>query len=92
MEDLKKQYAEKKEEMREKYKDVIYRIAEARHVDVGVGFDMLLAVCRGGDYLEGIEKENEGEVVALDLDELNQDYFELCQISEKIARQSGLID
>ena len=97
MEDLKKQYAEKKEEMRKKYQDAINTISNAKGVDVGVAFDMLLAVCRGGDYADGIvdavaDTVNGETEVMLDLDDLNNDYFELCQISEKIARANGLID
>lgn len=97
MDELKQQYAEKKDEMRKKYATVIDAISSARGVDVGVAFDMLLAVCRGGDYADGIvdavaDTVNGGTEVMLDLDDLNNDYFELCQISEKIARANGLID
>lgn len=96
MDDLKQKYADKKSEMRAKYEEVINKIAIARGVDVGVAFEMLLAVCRGGDYLDGIDLANNvadsGEVVAFDLDELNADYFELASISEQIAKASGLID
>lgn len=95
MEDLRTKYAEKKSSMREKYADVINKIAMAKGVDVGVAFEMLLAVCRGGDYLDGIDANNvdaNGETIVFDLDELNADYFELCQISEEIAKANGLLD
>ena len=99
MDELKQKYADKKNEMREKYADVIEKIANARGVDLGVAFDMLLAVCRGGDYLDGIDLidnvadvVNEGETVAFDLDDLNADYFELASLSEQIAKASGLLD
>lgn len=96
MDDLKQKYADKKSEMRAKYEEVINKIAIARGVDVGVAFEMLLAVCRGGNYIDGIvdteaDDVNEG-VAYLDLDELNADYFELASISEQIAKASGLID
>ena len=85
MEELKQKYAEKKSAMREKYQDVINKIAMARGVDVGVAFDMLLAVARGGDYLDGVD-------AVIDLEEFNADYFELAKISEDIARANGLLD
>ena len=93
MDELRKKYAEKKNEIKNKYAEVINKIAMARGVDIGVAFDMLLAVCRGGDYLDGIaDAVNDGETVTFDLDELNADYFELASISEQIAKASGLID
>lgn len=99
MNELRQKYAEKKSSMRKKYADVVNKIAMARGVDVGVAFEMLLAVCRGGDYLNGIDLSdnvadvvNGGETIAFDLDELNADYFELCQLSEQIARANGLLD
>lgn len=82
--DLHELYAKKADEMKEKYADVINEISVARNVDVGVAFDMLLAVCRGGNYLEGIDTD-------INLEELNKDYFELCGISEQIAKANGLI-
>lgn len=97
MDELKKQYAEKKDEMRKKYSKVIDAISNVQNVDVGVAFEMLLAVCRGGNYIDGIidniaDTVNDEAEIEFDLDELNQDYFELCQISEKIAKANGLID
>jgi hypothetical protein len=93
MDELREQYAQKKQEMKDKYKDAINAISNARGVDVGVAFDMLLAVCRGGDYIDGVaDAVNGSKEVMLDIDDLNQDYYELCQISEKIARANGLID
>lgn len=93
MDELRKKYAEKKNEIKNKYAEVINKIAMARGVDVGVAFDMLLAVCRGGDYLDGVaDAVNDGKTVTFDLDELNADYFELASISEQIAKASGLID
>lgn len=96
MDELRQKYADKKNEMKEKYAEVINKIAIARGVDVGVAFEMLLAVCRGGDYLDGIvdtiADEVNDNVAYLDLDELNADYFELASISEQIAKANGLID
>ena len=96
MDELREKYAQKKNEMKEKYAEVINKIAIARGVDVGVAFEMLLAVCRGGDYLDGIvdtiADEVNDNVAYLDLDELNADYFELASISEQIAKANGLID
>lgn len=85
MEELRNKYAEKKSELREKYTEVINAISMARGVDVGVAFDMLLAVARGGAYLEGVDAN-------VDIEELSKDYFELAKISEEIARANGLID
>ena len=73
--DLHELYERKTEEMKEKYHDAIYAIGMKRGVDMGVAFDMLKAVARGGDYAEGIE---------LDVDELKADYAELAAISEQI--------
>lgn len=99
MDELKEKYAQKKNEIKEKYADVITRISNARGVDVGVALDMLLAICRGGNYADVIDPTdnvadvvNGGEVISFDLDELNADYFELASISEQIAKMSGLID
>lgn len=75
--DLHEEYARKTAEMKEKYANVINDIAVKNGVDLGVGFDMLKAVARGGDYAEGIEAE-------FDLDELKADYLELAAISEQI--------
>lgn len=82
--DLHELYAQKAQEMKEKYADVINEISVIHNVPVDDAFDMLKAVCRGGKYLEGIETD-------IDLDELNKDYFELCGISEQIAKANGLI-
>lgn len=87
MEELKEKYALKKEEMREKYAEVVNKIAIAKGVDVGVAFDMLLAVARGGDYLEGVELDE-----PFDYDALNVDYFELASISLEIAKLNGIVD
>ena len=96
MDDLRQKYADKKNEIKTKYAEVINKIAIARGVDVGVALEMLLAVCRGGDYLDGIvdtiADEVNDNVAYLDLDELNADYFELASISEQIAKANGLID
>ena len=92
MDELKEKYNAKKEDIRKKYNDVIVKIAEAKGVDVGVAFDMLLAVCRGGDYIDGIVETIDKEKIYLDLDELNSDYFELACISTEIAKANGLID
>ena len=75
MEELKEKYAEKTIEMQEKYKEIVYAIAEKEKVDLGVAFDMLKAVARGADYAEGIE---------LDVDQLKADCEELTAISKQI--------
>ena len=80
--DLREQYAKKVEEMKEKYNAAIIAIAQKQGVDVGVGFDMLKAVARGGNYAEGID---------LNVEELKADYTELLAISEEIAKANGLI-
>lgn len=80
MEELKKKYAKKNAEIREKYNQAIYDIAVKNGVDMGIAFDMLKAVARGGNYAEGIE---------LDIAELKKDYFELASISQEIAEFTG---
>ena len=81
MEDLKEKYQKKAEEMKEKYADVINEISTKHNVDVGVVFDMLKAVARGGDYAEGFEFDVEG---------LKADYLELSAISDEIANANGI--
>ena len=76
MEELKEKYAAKTQEMKEKYADVINEIAAINVVDVGVAFEMLKAVCRGGEYAGDLE---------FDFDELKKDYDELVEISMQIA-------
>lgn len=76
---LKDAYVNKNAEMKEKYADLIAAIATKHNVDLGVGFDMLKAVYRGGDnYLEGIDVE-------FDKDELMKDCAESMELSVKIA-------
>ena len=78
MEELRKKYAEKTAEMKEKYADAITKIAISQGVDLGVAFEMLKATCRGGDYLGDAE---------VDTEELKKDYEELAGISDAIASQ-----
>jgi len=80
MEELKEKIRNKKAEIREKYKDVIVEICNAKGVDVGVGFDMLLAVCRGGDYLGDAQVDGE---------ELKKDYAELVALEEDLIKAIG---
>ena len=76
---LREAYSNKNDEMKEKYKDVIAAIAEKQNVDLGVGFDMLKAVFRGGEnYLEGVDVEFNKE-------ELMKDCSESMELSVKIA-------
>ena len=76
MEDLRRKYAEKSAEMREKWADVINEIACKHGVDVGIAFEMLKAVARGGNYADGFD---------FDKAELVKDYLELLEISNTIA-------
>ena len=76
MEQLRRKYAEKSAEMREKWADVINEICCVKGVDTGVGFEMLKAVARGADYADNIP---------FDKAELQKDYFELLEISNMIA-------
>ena len=80
--DLHEEYEVKANEMKEKYHAAIVAIAEKQGVDMGVAFDMLKAVARGGNYAEGID---------LNVEELTKDYTELAGLSEEIARANGLI-
>jgi len=80
--DLHEEYEVKANEMKEKYHAAIAAIAEKQGVDMGVAFDMLKAVARGGNYAEGID---------LNVEELTKDYTELAGLSEEIARANGLI-
>ena len=75
--DLHELHAKKTAEMKEKYANIINDIAAKHGVDLGVAFDMLKAVARGGNYAEGLEAE-------FDLEELKADYLELADISERI--------
>lgn len=81
MEELKEKIKNKKAEIREKYKDVIVEICNAKGVDLGVGFDMLLAVCRGGDYLGDAQVDGE---------ELKKDYAELVALEEDLIKTLGI--
>lgn len=75
MEELKKEFAEKEVAFKEKYAEAIKNIAELQGVDLGVGYDMLKAIPRGGDYKCEVE---------LDKEELFEDYAELYELSKKI--------
>ena len=76
---LKEAYVVKNNEMKEKYKDLIAAIATKQNVDLGVGFDMLKAVYRGGEnYLDGIDVE-------FNKDEIMKDCSEYMELSVKIA-------
>lgn len=78
MEELKKQYNEKNEAFNKKYADEIYQIAMNNGVDLGIGADMLKAIARGN--------EEYGLGVAIDMEELKQDWLELRLLSKKIAQ------
>lgn len=84
MDELKAKFKELNDNMKEKYHDVIVKIAEKEQVDMGVAFDMLKTVTRGGKYLEGIEVSEET------ITELERDYEELVGLSIQIA--SGLTE
>lgn len=76
---LKAAYVTKNAEMKEKYKDLIYAIAAKEDKDIGVAFEMLKAVYRGGeDYLKDIDVE-------FDRDELMRDCKESMELSVRIA-------
>lgn len=84
LESLKEAYIAKNEEIKEKYKDVIAAISVKQDKDLGVAFDMLKAVYRGGkEYLDGIDVE-------FDMDELMKDCAESMELSIKIADLVGL--
>lgn len=68
MEELREKYAKKAEEMKEKYHDAIVEISKTQDVDMSDAFDMLLAVCSGGDYLGDAQ---------VDTEELRKDWEEL---------------
>lgn len=75
MEELKKEYAEKEIAFKEKYAEAIKNIAELQGVDLGVGYDMLKAIPRGGEYKCEVE---------LNKEELFEDCAELYELSKKI--------
>lgn len=75
MEDLKKEYAEKEVAFKEKYAEAIKNIAELQGVNLGVGYDMLKAIPRGGEYKCEVE---------LNKEELFEDCAELYELSKKI--------
>ena len=72
---MKEKREAKIEEMKENYADVINEIAVLNGVDLGVGFDMLLAICRGGEYQGDIE---------IDTEELKKDYEELLALEVQL--------
>lgn len=75
---------EKNEKMFNDFKDVIYKIAEKNHVDLGVAFDMLKAVARGNtDYAEGIE---------IDMNKLRYEYQVITNISTAIYENKDMED
>ena len=77
MEDLRKKYAEKLNEMRINYAGAIIAISKKYDKDLGVAFEMLKAIARGNtEYGEGIE---------VDVEALKKDYAELTDISIQIA-------
>ena len=78
--ELIKEIRAKKEKMQEDYADVINEVATLNGVDLGVGFEMLLAVCRGGDYTGDIE---------FDGDALRADYNELLELEHELGKALG---
>ena len=82
MEELRLEFAQKNNAFREKYKDLIYDVAMARGVDLGIAFDMVKATARGGNYCDGLQ---------YDLQALKEDYYEIACLSEEIARANGII-
>lgn len=80
MNEIRQKIAEKKQEIKEKYADLINEIASVQLVDAGVAFDMLLAICRGGDYKGDLE---------IDTDELKADYAELVGYEEELLKALG---
>ena len=71
------EYIKKSEEIRTKYKDVIDALARKYDKDVGVGYDMLLAIGRA--ILHDEEPLYSQEEVELDTGELFDDYCELIK-------------
>ena len=68
------EYKEKEEEFKKKYAEAIKNVAELQGVNVGVGYDMLKAIPRGGNYKCEVE---------LDREELFKDCAELYFLSEE---------
>lgn len=81
MEELREKIVAKKEEIREKYADVINEVAVQNKVDCGVAFDMVLAVARGGEYTGEIEFDKEA---------LKKDYAELVELEEELIKGLGV--
>lgn len=79
---LKERFTIYNQELKEKYHDEIVAIAEKNGVDMGVAFDMLRAVARGGNYAEGIE---------LDMESLKQDYEVYATLAEELCKAEGLL-
>ena len=71
MEEMKKTYAEKKEEMLVKYDYAIKALSVANGVDIGVAFDMLKTNARVPQNYSYVNQE-----------ELEKDYKELLELAE----------
>lgn len=67
------EYAEKEQEFKKKYAEAIKNVAELQGVDLGVGYAMLKAIPRGGNYKCEVE---------LNREELFKDCAELYILSE----------
>lgn len=65
--------------IKEKYADVINDLAVKYEKDVGVGFDMLIAIARAKD--NNLEPEYTTDI-EFDMDELLKDYNEYLILSE----------
>lgn len=62
------EFIKRLEELKEKYHNELCLISEKYDKDLGVAWDMLRAVTRGGDYADGID---------IDKDQLAKDFEEL---------------
>lgn len=80
--------ANKVAEMKEKYHDAIYSLADKYQVDVGVGFNMLEAIAYATIHpQEPMLYECD---VELKIEELVEDYQELVYYSDKCREAKGL--
>jgi hypothetical protein len=66
-------------EIKEKYADIINDLATKYEKDVGVGFDMLIAIARAKDNNEEPEYTTD---IEFDMEELKKDYDEYLILSE----------
>lgn len=81
--ELQEEYAKKKDELREKYADIINDLSIKYDKDLGVALEMLESIPRA--LVLGLEPKYD-TTIEFDAEELIQDYAELESLSIEIAK------